>query len=258
MNDQIRISPVRLIDENNDQVGIVSTRDAMDRARGLGLDLVEVSPMEKPPVCRIMDYGKHMYEKKKKLKSSAHHNLPLKEIRIRPKTDVHDMDMKINRAIKFLGIGHKVQFTMLFRGRERFHQDRARGIFTNIVETLGDRVKVIGHPLMAGRRMTLVVQPATTASKPQPKPKAQPKADAGPKTPAAPKPESASKAESVPKTESAPETKAAPVPETKAVPVPETKAVPVPETKAGGQAEPASKAQTQPNQEPQDKAEVKA
>ncbi len=252
MNDQIRISPVRLIDENNDQVGIVSTRDAMDRARGLGLDLVEVSPMEKPPVCRIMDYGKHMYEKKKKLKSSAHHNLPLKEIRIRPKTDVHDMEMKINRAIKFLGIGHKVQFTMLFRGRERFHQDRARGIFTNIVETLGDRVKVIGHPLMAGRRMTLVVQPATTGTKPPPKPKADArrKSAVAPKAEAAPKPEAVGKIETAPKVESSPKAEPAPTP------APNTEVVgktdPAPET------DPVSAAETRPNQEPHDKAEAKA
>ena len=244
MNDQIRISPVRLIDENNDQVGIVSTRDAMDRARGLGLDLVEVSPMEKPPVCRIMDYGKHMYEKKKKLKSSAHHNLPLKEIRIRPKTDVHDMEMKVNRAIRFLGAGHKVQFTMLFRGRERFHQDRARGIFDNIVETLGDRVKVIGHPLMAGRRMTLVVQPATTTSKPQakaaPKAASQGKTDPRPKTEPPPKPELAPKVEPAPKAE------------------PAGKIEPDPKTEVGGKAEPSPKAEPQPNQEPHSKAEAQA
>lgn len=153
-------------------MGIVSTRDAMDRARNLGLDLVEVSPMEKPPVCRIMDYGKHMYEKKKKLKSSQQaHQQQLKEIRIRPKTDPHDLELKLNRAIKFLGDGDKVQFTMIFRGRERFNQDWARKIFDNIIEVLGERIKVIGHPIMAGKRMTLVVQPATTST---PKPHAKP------------------------------------------------------------------------------------
>ncbi len=250
MNDQIRISPVRLIDENNNQVGIVSTRDAMDRARGLGLDLVEVSPMEKPPVCRIMDYGKHMYEKKKKLKSSAHHNLPLKEIRIRPKTDVHDMEMKVNRAIKFLGVGHKVQFTMLFRGRERFHQDRARGIFTNIVETLGDRVKVIGHPMMAGRRMTLVVQPATTATKPQAK--QQHKVESRPKTPVAPKTESPPKVESVPKPEAG--GKIGPAPEVQ----PASKTEPGAKTEAPPEPEPATNAESQPDQEPHSKAEAQA
>jgi translation initiation factor IF-3 len=220
MNDQIRISPVRLIDEDNNQVGIVSTRDAMDRARGLGLDLVEVSPMEKPPVCRIMDYGKHMYDKKKKLKSTHQHNLQLKEIRIRPKTDVHDMEMKINRSIKFLAAGHKVQFTMLFKGRERFHQELARGIFDNIVKTLGDRVKVIGHPVMAGRRMTLVVQPATVTPKPQAK--------------------TESKKESRQKTEAHPGTE------------PQAKAEQPPRAEEPPRAEP------QPNQAPRDKAEAKA
>lgn len=129
-------------------------------ARSSGLDLVEVSPMEKPPVCRIMDFGKHKYLQKKKLKtaSGAHHVL-LKEIRLRPKTDVHDREVKMKRAKGFLDHGDKVQFTMLFRGRERFLRDGARAMFDAILEELGDTIRVERHPAMEGRRMTMVVSP---------------------------------------------------------------------------------------------------
>ena len=121
---------MRLIDENNNQVGLVDVKDAQFKAHNLGLDLVEVSPNSEPPVCRIMDYGKHLYEQKRKTKLSQkkQHVVSLKEIRLRPKIDDHDRDIKINRAAKFLDKGHKVQFTMLFRGREMMHVDRGREI----------------------------------------------------------------------------------------------------------------------------------
>ena len=122
--------------------------------------------MEKPPVCRIMDYGKFKYERKKRQKQgSAGHVMLLKEIRIRPKTDVHDRTIKMNRAKGFLGEGHKVQFTMLFRGRERFHKERAVGIFDEILSELGETVKVERRPIMEGRRMTMVVSPAKAGSR---------------------------------------------------------------------------------------------
>jgi len=161
MNDQIRITPVRLIDQQNEQRGIVSTRDALNQARELGLDLVEVSPTEKPPVCRIMDYGKHKYNQKKRQKQSTAHTVVLKEIRLRPKTDDHDRMIKLNRAREFLEKGHKVQFTMLFRGRERFLREYARGKFQDILDRLGDSIKIERPPASEGRRMTMVVSAAT-------------------------------------------------------------------------------------------------
>ncbi len=160
MNDQIRISPVRLIDHENEQRGVVPVEDAQRLARDLGLDLVEVAPLEKPPVCRIMDYGKFKYQQKKKLKQRTSHEVILKEIRIRPKTDNNDRDIKLKRANRFLGEGHKVQFTMLFRGRERFHKEVGHEIFKGIITELGETVKVERPPRGEGNKLIMVVSPA--------------------------------------------------------------------------------------------------
>ncbi len=157
----IRITPVRVIDQSNEQLGIIPTHEAMMMAREAGLDLVEVSPMERPPVCRIMDSGRFKYERKKRQKSaSAGHTVTLKEIRLRPKTDQHDRQIKMNRAKGFLEDGNKVQFTMLFRGRERAHRDLAAGIFELILAELGEQIKVERPAVLDGRRMTMVVAPA--------------------------------------------------------------------------------------------------
>lgn len=129
----------------------------MARARDAGLDLVEVAPMERPPVCRIMDYGKFKYSQKKK--KQKHHEQKLKEIRLRFKTGEHDQQIKINRAIKFLEAGDKVQFTLIFRGRERFHPEMGEDIFRGIIEQLGDKVKVERPARREGWRMTMVVAP---------------------------------------------------------------------------------------------------
>lgn len=164
LNDRIRVSPIRVIDHNDQQLGVIPTARALEIAREAGLDLVEVGPLETPPVCRIIDYGKSQYEKKKRhKKASQSHVITLKEIRIRPKTDTHDREIKLNRARKFLDQGHKVQFTMLFRGRERFNRDFARAIFDEILETFGEVIKVERPPSMEGRRMTMLVSPAKIA-----------------------------------------------------------------------------------------------
>ena len=159
LNEQIRISPVRLIDADNEQRGIVSTADAQRLARESGMDLVEVAPLEKPPVCRIMDYGKFKYQQKKKLKTRPSHEVTLKEIRLRPKTDDNDRQIKLNRAVRFLQEGHKVQFTMLFRGRERAHREVGTEVFKSIVEHLGEDVKVERAPRTEGARMIMVLCP---------------------------------------------------------------------------------------------------
>ncbi len=149
-----------MIDQDQNQIGIIPVDDALGMARRAGLDLVEVSPMERPPVCRIMDYGKFKYERKKRQKqASGSHVVVLKEIRLRPKTDTHDRLIKMNRAKTFLTEGHKVQFTMLFRGRERAHRDRAFEAFKHIISEFGDAIKVERYPKMEGRRMTMVVAP---------------------------------------------------------------------------------------------------
>lgn len=161
INGQIRISPVRLIDENNNQIGVVSVQEAQARADEAGLDLVEVAPNSKPPVCRIMDYGKWIYQQKRKAKESQkkQHVVSLKEIRLRPKIDDHDREIKIGHASKFLEKGHKVQFTMQFRGREMMHMNLGRQIMDEIVETLRDKAKIERPAEMLGRRMTMVLIP---------------------------------------------------------------------------------------------------
>jgi len=160
------VTPVRVINQHQEQLGILPTHEALALAREAGLDLVEVSPNETPPVCRIIDYGKHLYERKKRQKQGQQsHTVSLKEIRMRPKTDTNDRLIKMNRAKGFLGEGHKVQFTMLFRGRERFFKERAVDIFKGILVELGETVKIERHPAIDGRRMTMVVSAAKTKAK---------------------------------------------------------------------------------------------
>jgi len=137
----------------------LSTSEALQMARERGLDLVEVSPNDKPPVCRIMDFGKHKYDQKKKQKQHHAAEQVLKEIRLRPKTDDHDREIKLSRAQKFLKSGHKVQFTMLFRGRERSHKELAFDTFNGIVASFNETAKVERPARMDGRRMTMVLAP---------------------------------------------------------------------------------------------------
>ncbi len=157
-NEQIRISPIRVIGPENEQLGILPNYEALRMAREQGFDLVEVAPNVRPPVCRIMDYGKWKYAQKKGQKK--HHEQLLKEIRLRPKTDDHDREIKVQRAIDFLKHGDKVQFTMVFRGRERSHREIGLESFREIVELLGDIAKVERSPIMDGRSMVMIVVPS--------------------------------------------------------------------------------------------------
>jgi translation initiation factor IF-3 len=135
----------------------------MSRAREAGLDLVEVAPTSEPPVCRIMDYGKWQYQQKRKIREAhkrhQHHTTTLKEIRLRPETDKHDLDIKLNHAREFLEKGHKVQFTMFFRGRQMLHREQGYEIYENITELLQDVAKIERPSKMSGRRMTLLLVP---------------------------------------------------------------------------------------------------
>jgi translation initiation factor IF-3 len=152
------LSPIRLIDENNQQLGIVETNVALARARDAGLDLVEVAPNERPPVCRIMDYGKFKYSASKKKHKS--HEQKLKEVRMRLKTSEHDREIKVKKATKFLEAGDKVQFTLIFRGRERFHPELGQDIMKEIAQQLGELAKVERPPRSEGWRMIMIVAPA--------------------------------------------------------------------------------------------------
>jgi translation initiation factor IF-3 len=159
INDSIRVTPVRLIDDNNNQLGIIETHKGIAIARDKGMDLVEVSPTAEPPVCRIMDFGKWLYEQKRKNKQShkKQHTVVLKEIRLRPKIDQHDLKIKVNHAIKFIEKGHKVQFTMLFRGREMMFVNRGYEIMEDVLATMEECAKLERAAKMLGRRMTMVV-----------------------------------------------------------------------------------------------------
>ncbi|MFQ5732677.1 MAG: translation initiation factor IF-3 [Planctomycetaceae bacterium] len=154
INDQIRISPIRLVDSDGNMIGEIPTADAQQMAIESGLDLVEVAANVRPPVCRIMNYGKFKYEQQKKKKESAkHHQVQLKEIRLRPKTGEHDIQFKIKRARSFLEHRNKVKINILFRGRENAHHDRGREILDGIIGQLEDIAKVEKTPSMDGGRM---------------------------------------------------------------------------------------------------------
>ncbi|HAL12672.1 MAG TPA: translation initiation factor IF-3 [Planctomycetaceae bacterium] len=159
VNDQIRVTPIRVIDEDGTQLGIIETADALERAIESGLDLVEVAPSERPPVCRIMDYGKYKYEKKKKANQSSSHATKTKEVRLRPKTGDHDIQFKVKQAQKFLKHRDKVQISVIFRGREMAHIEEGRRVMEGVIEDLVEFGKVEQTPQQNGRRMTCLIVP---------------------------------------------------------------------------------------------------
>lgn len=159
INEQIRFSPVRLIGANGDQLGVVPTSQAMELARQAQLDLVEVAPTERPPVCKIMDYGKFRYQQSHKKTKHKPHQQKLKEIRVRPKTGDHDIDTKVNQARKFLEHKDKVLVNVLFRGRELQHIEEGRRIIIAILEKLVDVAKIEKAPSMEGKRLTAMLAP---------------------------------------------------------------------------------------------------
>jgi translation initiation factor IF-3 len=159
----IRLSPVRLIDENNQQVGVVETPEALARAREAGLDLVEIQPDARPPLCKIMDYGKYKYEQSKKEQKSraSQKSQEMKEVRLGRsiKVDPHDIGIRIDRARKFLLQGHKVMLVQQFRGREVVHADLGEDILRDVVEALEDIAKIDTPPRKMGRRMSMILSP---------------------------------------------------------------------------------------------------
>jgi translation initiation factor IF-3 len=172
MNEHIRISPVRLIGAEGEQLGIVPTAQALEKAREAGLDLVEVVPGERPPVCKILDYGKMRFANSQKGKKAGKvRQQKVKELRVRPKTGEHDVDTKVAQARKFLEHNDKVQVTVLFRGREMQHQQEGRRVLDDILEKLADVGKVERPPAMDGKRMTALIMPNKPVAKAKPKPR---------------------------------------------------------------------------------------
>jgi translation initiation factor IF-3 len=180
MNDQIRISPIRLIGAEGEQHGIVPTQQAQEMARELGMDLVEVADKERPPVCKIMDYGKFKYDQSKKSHQKTHQQ-KLKEIRVRPKTGEHDIHTKVVQARQFLEENDKVQVNVLFRGREMQHIEEGQRVMNEVLTALMDMCKVESPARMEGKRMVALLAPKPILSKSgKPKPPGS--------TPAKPKP----------------------------------------------------------------------
>jgi len=175
VNERIRISPVRVVDEDGEMLGIMSADEGRALARERGLDLVEVAASSRPPVCRIMDFGKYKYEQNKKDRKarSKQHQQQLKEVKLRPKIERHDLDVKIRAARRFLSDHHKVKVTMNFRGREVTHAEIGRNILNRVAEELDDVGTVETAPRMEGRHMLMLLTPRPSAGKPSGKAKAK-------------------------------------------------------------------------------------
>lgn len=179
VNERIRTREVRVIDENNAQLGVLPTYQALNLARERGLDLVEVAPTAIPPVCRILDYGKFKYEQSKKDREARkhQHNVMLREIRMRPKIDDHDIDFKTRTVEKLLKDGDKVKVTIMFRGRELTHPQIGRGLLERVYEKVKDISQIEKPASLEGRNMTMILAPgapkADRPARPAP-PRAEP------------------------------------------------------------------------------------
>lgn len=161
MNRQIRISPVRVIANNGDQLGVLPVDEALALAQDQGLDLVEVAPLARPPVVKIMDYGKFKFEQAKAARAAKkkQHVIHLKEVKYRPGIDDHDFAFKTRHAREFLSDGNKVKVTMMFRGRQMAHTELGRDVLDRVAAELKDIGKIEQDPKLEGRNMTMVLAP---------------------------------------------------------------------------------------------------
>ena len=169
INRAIREVQIRVIDDEGEQLGIMTPEEALRTAEEAGLDLVEVAPKAEPPVCRIMDYGKYRYQQSKRIKESKkhQHTIVVKEIKYRPKISDHDFDFKTNHVKEFLQSGNKVKLTIMFRGREMAHPEFGRDLLQRVIEDVKDlcqEVPELEYTRLEGRNMSLVISPARAAS----------------------------------------------------------------------------------------------
>ena len=158
-NDRIRASEVRVIGPEGTNLGVMSSKKALELAQGVGLDLIEISPGAKPPVCRILDFGKYLYEESKKNKDSKQHAIKLKEIKFRVRIDEHDFETKLRRAESFLDHGHKVKLTLQFRGRENEHRELGFERVKLAAEELSGVATADTEPRLIGRQVTVTLSP---------------------------------------------------------------------------------------------------
>jgi translation initiation factor IF-3 len=157
----ITSAEVFLINDNGDKVGVVKIREALAQAQEVGLDLVEIAPQSVPPVCRIMDYGKYRFEQSKKLavQKKKQKQVQVKELKMRPVTDVGDYMVKVRNAIRFLEEGHKVKFTVRFRGREMSYQELGSDLLKRLEKDLTELAVIEQQPKLEGRQVTMIVAP---------------------------------------------------------------------------------------------------
>jgi len=160
-NQLIQTDKVRVIDENGENLGVMYTREAIEQAAEVGLDLVEVSPNADPPVCKFLDVGKYRYEAQKKANQArkTQKTQEIKEIKMRPNIDDHDYDVKMRAMHKFIGEGDKVKVTLRFRGRELSHQQLGMNLLRRVQEDVAEVAKVEAYPRMEGRQMLMVISP---------------------------------------------------------------------------------------------------
>ena len=161
VNRDIAVAQVRLIDEQGENLGVVSKDEAIERAEDAGMDLVEISPGADPPVCKILDYGRFKYQdqKKKNEARKKQKTIDIKEIKMRPNIDHHDYDVKMRSINRFIADGDKVKVTMRFRGREMVHQELGLKVLDRVRDQLDEVAKVEQFPKMEGRQMIMIVAP---------------------------------------------------------------------------------------------------
>jgi translation initiation factor IF-3 len=160
-DDLIQSDKVRVIDENGENLGVMYTKEAMEQANELGLNLVEISPNSDPPVAKFLDVGKHRYEAQKKANAArkTQKTQEIKEIKMRPNIDVHDYDVKMRNVVKFLEEGDKVKMTLRFRGREMAHQELGMNLLKRVQDDVAEIAKVEAYPRLEGRQMLMVLAP---------------------------------------------------------------------------------------------------
>jgi translation initiation factor IF-3 len=178
-NDQIRVREVRLIDDSGEQKGVLPIADAMRMAKELGLDLVEIAPQSVPPVCKILDYGKFKFEQEKKFKDNRKNQkiVKIKEIRMQPKIDDHDLDFKSKHVRDFLAEGNKVKVTIRFRGRELAHTEIGEDVLKSVLAKIEGLYVLERSPIMEGRFMSMILSPKAAPPKRQDAPRPQQKVE---------------------------------------------------------------------------------
>ncbi|TLY46299.1 MAG: translation initiation factor IF-3 [Nitrospirae bacterium] len=161
INREIRVSPVRVIGPESEQLGIMTTIDAFKKAEEMGYDLVEISPTAQPPVCKIMDFGKYKYELSKKAHTAKQHQkgTHLKEVKLRPRTDQHDLETKVRQMKGFLADGNKTKVTVMFRGREMAYQQMGRAMLDKVLALVGSGAQIEQPPRQEGRFLSMVLAP---------------------------------------------------------------------------------------------------